>query len=66
MRKCTYKRFRKNPVPIRIWETPVPMPNTTVKAYAADGTILETIWESRWVPDSKKGGLIAQPVRAHA
>ena len=53
MRKCTYKRFRKNPVPIRIWETPVPMPNTTVKAYAADGTILETIWESRWVPDYK-------------
>ena len=53
-------------MPIRQWETPVPIPNTMVKTQAADGTILETIWESRWVPDSKKGGLIAQPVRAHA
>ena len=25
-----------------------------VKTRAADGTILETIWESRWLPDSKK------------
>ena len=47
-----------------MWETPVPIPNTTVKTQAADGTILETVWESRWVPDSY--GLIAQPVRAHA
>ena len=31
--------------------TLVPIPNTTVKPQAADGTILETIWESRWVPD---------------
>ena len=34
-----------------MWETPVPIPNTTVKTQAADGTILETVWESRWVPD---------------
>ena len=32
-------------------ETPVPIPNTMVKTQAADGTILETIWESRWLPD---------------
>ncbi len=35
-------------------ETPVSIPNTTVKTQAADGTILETIWESRWLPDQKK------------
>ena len=34
--------------------TPVPIPNTMVKTQAADGTILETVWESRWLPDSKK------------
>ncbi len=32
-------------------ETPVPIPNTTVKTQAADGTALETVWESRWMPD---------------
>ena len=32
-------------------ETPVPIPNTTVKTQAADGTALETMWESRWAPD---------------
>ena len=49
--------------------TPVPIPNTTVKTHAADGTSLETVRESRRVPDIKKNkrnGLIAQPVRAHA
>ena len=55
--------------------TPVPIPNTMVKTQAADGTALETMWESRWLPDLKKkkealdsfeNGLIAQPVRAHA
>ena len=35
-------------------ETPVPIPNTMVKTQAADDTILETVWESRWVPDFKK------------
>ena len=39
------------PVTIRLGETPVPIPNTMVKTQAADGTILETIWESRWLPD---------------
>ena len=35
-------------------DTPVPIPNTTVKTQAADGTALETMWESRWPPDQKK------------
>ena len=35
-------------------DTPVPIPNTTVKTQAADGTALETMWESRWAPDQKK------------
>ena len=34
--------------------TPVPIPNTMVKTQAADGTMLETIWESRWLPDYLK------------
>ena len=55
---------------MRVGDTPVPIPNTMVKTYAADGTILETVWESRWLPDYLKKqyafGLIAQPVRAHA
>ena len=38
-------------VTMRLWETPVPIPNTTVKTQAADGTALETVWESRWMPD---------------
>ena len=33
-------------------ETPVPIPNTMVKTQAADGTMLETAWESRWLPES--------------
>ena len=41
-------------VPIRPGETPVPIPNTMVKTWAADGTMLETAWESRWVPDFYK------------
>ena len=39
---------------MRLWETPVPIPNTTVKTQAADGTALETMWESRWAPDQRK------------
>ena len=39
---------------MRLGETPVPIPNTMVKTYAADGTMLETAWKSRWVPDSLK------------
>ena len=32
-------------------DTPVPIPNTTVKTQSADGTALETMWESRRAPD---------------
>ena len=39
---------------MRLGETPVPIPNTTVKTQEADGTALETVWESRWAPDQKK------------
>ena len=43
------------PVAMRVRDTPVPIPNTMVKTYAADGTALETMWESRWPP--KSGGV---------
>ena len=39
---------------MRLGDTPVPIPNTTVKTQAADGTALETVWESRWMPDPFK------------
>ena len=41
-------------VPMRLGETPVPIPNTTVKTQSADGTALETVWKSRWAPDQKR------------
>ena len=41
-------------VAMRPGETPVPIPNTTVKARTADGTALETVWESRRPPEFKK------------
>ena len=34
--------------------TPVPIPNTMVKTQAADDTALETVWESRWLPNPLK------------
>ena len=37
-------------VALRPWETPVPIPNTTVKPQPADDTCLETDRESRWPP----------------
>ena len=37
-------------VVMRLGVTPVPIPNTMVKTQAADGTALETVWESRWLP----------------
>ena len=40
---------------MRLGDTPVLIPNTMVKTQAADGTILETVWESRWLPDSHGG-----------
>ena len=56
---------------MRLGATPVPIPNTMVKTQAADGTMLETAWESRRVPNylwirNDSDGLVAQPVRAHA
>ena len=41
---------------MRLGDTPVPIPNTMVKTQAADGTALETVWESRWLPDPFKKG----------
>ena len=45
---------------MRLGETPVPIPNTMVKTQAADGTMLVTAWESRWLPDYIKSGGVAQ------
>ena len=39
---------------MRPGDTPVPIPNTMVKTWTADGTALETVWESRWLPDFKE------------
>ena len=39
---------------MRFGETPVPIPNTTVKTKAAESTILATVWEDRWLPGYKK------------
>ena len=36
---------------MRSGDTPVSIPNTMVKTWAADDTMLETAWESRWMPD---------------
>ena len=41
-------------VAMRLGVTPVPIPNTMVKIQAADGTALETVWESRWLPEFEK------------
>ena len=46
--------IKKFPVAMRSWVTPVPIPNTTVKTWAAESTILATVWEDRWLPDHKK------------
>ena len=43
------------PVAMRIGGTPVPIPNTMVKTYAADGTPLVTARESRRLPESLLG-----------
>lgn len=34
-------------------ETPVPIPNTAVKSFSADGTARETVWESRTPPGTE-------------
>ena len=36
---------------MRLLETPVPIPNTTVKRKTAEGTMLVTVWENRRAPD---------------
>ncbi len=41
-------------------ETPVPIPNTAVKLFSADGTAWATAWESRSPP-----GVISRPVKNH-
>ena len=64
---------------MRLGATPVPIPNTMVKTQSADGTMLATAWESRWLPELVYSyakridinahlqlGLVAQPVRASA
>ena len=51
VRRMTDERHKIFLVTMRIGDTPVLIPNTMVKTYAADGTMLETIWESRWLPD---------------
>ena len=35
-------------------DTPVHIPNTMVKTQSADDTMLETAWESRWLPVLQK------------
>ena len=42
-------------VAMRLGETPVHIPNTMVKTQTADDTILETVWESRWLPNYNGG-----------
>ena len=55
----TGEAAEKIPVAMRPGGTHVPIPNTYpvlargVKTRAADGTMLETAWESRWLPDYK-------------
>ena len=48
------KRIRNFSVAMRLGVTPVPIPNTMVKTQAADDTMLETAWESGWLPESLK------------
>ena len=45
------RKLKKILVSMRLGDTPVPIPNTTVKTKTAKNTILETIWEDRWMPD---------------
>jgi hypothetical protein len=46
-------------------ETPVPIPNTAVKPFSADGTAWVTVWESRTLPrlnlPARKRGAKAHP-----
>ena len=53
---CIQKQmtFAKFPAVIRLGDTPVPIPNTTVKARTAKSTLLETAREDRRLQDFKK------------
>ena len=48
------KQCIKIPAAMRPGGTPVPIPNTKVKPRAADDTVLETVRESRWLPEPRK------------
>ena len=41
-------------VAMRLWETPVYIPNTKVKPRTADDTVPATARESRWLPEQKR------------
>jgi hypothetical protein len=42
---------KDHPVAMRKRGTPVHIPNTKVKAFPAEDTMLVTAWENRWLPD---------------
>ena len=48
---------------MRLGDTPVPIPNTMVKTWPADGTMPGTAWESRWLPGPFSFGKGAAGVR---
>ena len=48
------KNDQNSLVAMRLEVTPVPIPNTMVKTWTAEGTALETVWESRWPPNLKE------------
>ena len=52
------EEYKELPVAMRIGDTPVPIPNTMVKPYTAYGTMLETAWESGWLPDSRNKSFV--------
>ena len=52
-RECESRKPKTLPVAMRLGDTPVPIPNTTVKTQSADDTWRETARESRWLPDQK-------------
>ena len=48
---------------MRFGDTPVPIPNTTVKTEAADDTMLETAWEAGGCRIPKKGRGKKEPIK---
>ena len=46
--------FANFPVVLRKRETLIPIPNMTVKPFAAEGTWVATPRENRWLPDFRK------------